>query len=158
MESQQTVKLDENGEEIIMEGICYRKGVYWYYFYRALLLGIMAPLALVIVIPFYIVFVKVYCVKGFKIYLTKRNIQYHQPYPNCCGVKTLTIPLSYITSVEAVGATIRIYMEKRKVNAFLGNLYPNDGWLSILIPNYLALDYVDNSQEFVEAVKREINK
>ncbi len=62
---------------------------------------LLVAVGMVIVIPISFLMAKV-AVKKFELYLTKRSIHYHQAYPDCCGVKAKVIPLSHITSIEAL--------------------------------------------------------
>lgn len=153
MQQQSGVKLDENGEEIIVEGICHRSGVYLEFLMRTLAVSVISLLGGVIVIPIAIFMAKA-AVKSFVLYLTKRSIHYHQAYPNCCGVKTWVIPLNYITSIVPVGTNdIWIYMEKNRVVEFLGGSL----LLTFCAPSYVILNNVENNEEFVQAVKRELD-
>lgn len=153
-QQQSGVKLDENGEEIIEEGICNRSGVYLEFSMRALGASVVSLLGGLIAIPIAIIMAKA-AVKSFVLYLTKRSIHYHQAYPNCCGVKTWVIPLDYITSIDPVGTNdIWIYMEKNRVAEFLGGSLQSTLFGT---PSYLILNNVKNNEEFVQAVKRELD-
>ena len=147
-------KLDKDGEEIVMEGVCYRKGVYWEIFFRALLVSIISLIGVLILIPIILLWFARACVKSFNLHLTKKRIHYHQSHP--CGY-ILNIPLSDITSIKAVGTDIHVYMEKRRINQLQGGCVPSDSCLSFLIPSYLVLYHVENNREFVEAVERELS-
>ncbi len=146
---QSSGKMAENGEEIVMEGVCDHKGVYL----NVLLLALaVSLLGVALAIPAGFLFAKV-AVKRFELYLTKKSIYYHQAYPNCCGIKTWVIPLSYIRSIYALDTKVRIYMEKDKAIELLGCCFPS---FSVSRYPYLQLKYVENCEEFVQAVKREM--
>lgn len=149
---QQNRKLDKNGDEIIIEGVCYNNGVYLEFFLRTLAVSIISLLGMLIAIPIGIVLAKA-AVKSFQLYLTKKSICYHRAYPSFCGVPTWVIPLSYITNIEAVGSSsIWIYMENKRIVEYLGG----SPW-PFCAPSYLVLSNVKNCEEFVHAVKGEIS-
>ena len=147
---QQSKKYDDNGEEIIFEGIFYKRGfrtwACWYicFYPGASLLGMFIGM-----------FVCIWCwfkgAKNWQLYLTHDNICYTSAG---CSTKTTVINISDIDEIFVTSdKEIYVGMEPSKINKYIGH------WCFRPIcrqVRYLVLSYVANNNEFVDAVKREM--
>jgi len=150
----QELKVDHNGEEIIMEGACYKLNLYFLLFIFTFVAAICLPVIMLnIIFVVILIFVVIHVcigIKKWQLYLTRSYIHYH---PASLGCNNWTIPLSYINDIRFGGLKIFIYMEKARVAEFIKGCCQCS---ESMLLDYVTLQNVTNSNEFIAAVKREI--
>ncbi len=106
--TQQERKLDENGDEIIAEGVCHRGGVIW---------GVCGIYTVVLAGPVLLLIALCCAVKAaysWKLHLTSTGIWYTDVIKTCnCLYKQHFIPLSDINDIEVQGKSILLKVKKR---------------------------------------------
>ena len=147
-------KFDENGDEIKCEGVCNRCGVTSEVTWMAIYVLGLSLLAGFIFIPLFIAGC-VMAVKNWKLYVTRKGIYYTRP-TYCFGLcfTHWFIPLEDVEDIYiAPGTTHTIWvkMDPGKINEYLHWCYRP---LCVQL-NCLILGNVQNSEDFVAAVKRE---
>ena len=145
-------KKDENGEEILFEGVCNSRGlcyaVFWIYFQAA----VISLLGMVLLIPVGII-CGLMAPKNWRCYLTRTGIKYRRPIGiGCCDV-SYDIPFADIEDIEVelVSNDILVRMETETANKYVSSW--NRPLCGRLIGVYLT--NVENGEDFVAAVKRE---
>ena len=150
---QQPKKRDANGEEIIFEGICYKRGFRNWVFFNYCIVPSISIVGMIVGL-----IVSIWCcfkvVKDWKLYLTRDKIYYTAAAGSCCCPDTMAISLSDIDDIYVAQGTKNIWvrMEPSKVNEYIP-------WCSRPVCwqlNCLVLSYVANGNEFVDAVKKEM--
>ena len=146
-------KYNDQGEEIVFEGVCHKPGVcsevFWIYFYAS----VVSLLGMLILIPIGI-FCGLKAMKDWKLYLTRSSVVYIRPRGIGCCDEKYTIPFSDIDDISVAPGTrdIWVRMETSKINEYIGWWSrPMCGQLVALV-----LSNVANGEEFVAAVKREM--
>ena len=157
-------QLNEDGEEIIMESKYSR----WVYFtpilYAAVLIFISGGVSLlvgIIAMPIVIIML-IFQVRSWRLYLTQDAIHYHEANFDCCGGRTIVIPLSDIESIcdrYGIHPSINITMKRSNWMKMM-NIFPNacnnkTTILCCIKSNYVivTLSYVKNPAEFLQAVQ-----
>ncbi len=145
-------KLDKNGEQILMEGVCNQPLFYWGSIVSAFFIS---AASFVIVFPIAICF---FCaaLKNWKLYLTQNAIHYHQASLSCLGGRSIVIPLSYIKSISIDADCIVVCMETSRAKEFIYTPPTFCGCIKEPEHTNVVIEYVKNSAEFIEAVKREL--
>ncbi len=132
MQHAAVVQVDENGDDIVIEGIrdAKRTGCFLAIFYISLIV-LTCGIGLFI-IPCLIV-ANCFCAKNWKLYLTHTDIHYD---PGC---RYVLVPFNDINKISVIPGTKTILINKKQ-----GSI------------NELRIDSVTNCKEFVEAAKREM--
>ena len=147
--------VDENGEQIIIEGVCYRRG-YWVAFIMAALTGLVGLVTLLIV-PIALC-LALAAIKAWRLYLTRDAIHYRRQ-TCCCHLKTAVIPLSCVKDVAVETGTnnVLLLMEVDDIHKYMIPMVDVPlFWYCCPHETYVKLWYVANCQSFVQAVKQEI--
>ena len=130
-------KLDENGDEIIVEGVCQRSDVLCgvYGLYNTALAGIILLLIALCC--------AVKAAYSWKLHLTSAGIWYTDVIKTCfCLYKQHFIPLSDINDIQIEGKSILLKFNASVVNKKVA--YPS------------KLDYVHNAEEFAAAIRQQM--
>ena len=149
----QPKKYDENGEEVVFEGVCNKTGVcgevFWIYFYAS----VVSLLGMIILIPIGII-CSIKATRDWKLYLTRNRVVYRQPIGMCCCDTNYNIPFSDIQDISTVPGTkdILVRMDPEKVCEYIH--WCNRPACGTLIG--LVLSNAANREDFVAAVKREM--
>lgn len=134
---------NENGEDIIIEGIHGKRTAIWCclaLFYISLI--VMSFGTGILFIPC-IIGGHYYCAKKWRLYLTRTDIHYNP------GLQYTVTPLTQIAQISVIPGTENIQIVTKH-----GSIYNNAR--GITITNMLKIDHVTNCREFVEAVKTEM--
>ena len=146
--------IDKNGEEILFEGICNRRKVFFSVCCSYFLITTYSFVGVLILIPLAIAFA-VRASRGWRLYLTRRGIHYFLPNGCfCCCDTNWVVPYSDFDDILITPGTtdsIWLSMEPSKIYEYVGKC--NKPLCCDL--NYLVLSHVENAEEFVNAVKRE---
>lgn len=149
-------RCNENGEQIIIEAECHKSSVYCDAIFKIFLLSIISLLGILILIPLAF-FLTCAAMKNWRLYLTQKAIHYHALSLDCLGGRSWVIPLSYIKEIHAIPVQKQIWlkMEISKVRKFI---FVGKACCCFKDPEHahLILQYVKNSEEFVQAVKGEL--
>ena len=140
-------KFDENGDEIKFEGVCNRSGITSGITWFAIYILALSLLCGCLFIPLFIACC-VMSVKNWKLYITCKGIYYTKTTCTCSD--HFLIPLEDVEDIYIEPGkthTIWIKMDHGKINKYLP-LYNRQ-------LNCLVIENVQNSDDFVAAVKRE---
>lgn len=147
--------VDENGEEIILEGVCHRRGLF-----TDVLWIVIIAMASLIAIPIGLLLAccAISC-SAWRLYLTRKTIYYRHNGSCYCSTRTFVIPLSYIKEVTAISndKSVWLLMEREKAYEFIPAGDRPCIWFCFPPENcYLILKHIVNYEEFAQAVKREM--
>ena len=145
-------------EPIIMEGVCYKRGIYSHYVWAMLLPAVVSVLGIVVGIPIALC-LAAGAVKTWRLYLTPSAIHYHYQ-GHCCSQQSYVIPLSYVKDAIYTphDNNVSILMEASHAYEFIGSCDRPLIWSCIQPENiYVHLLKVANGEEFAQAVKRQIS-
>ena len=137
------IQLDDNGDEIVLEGIAGSSAKKWGILALVYTLLVLASFGILIIALPCLIATNCFCMKKWRLYLTHTDIHYN---PGCQYVLT---PLSEINSIAIIPGTNNIQIIKKH-----GSIYA--GANSVVVTNILKIDSVANCKEFVAAVKQEI--
>ena len=151
-----TGNVDENGEQIIMEGVCHRSSMFsdiiW-----AMVVVSLTGLGMLLAIP-----IGLCCacaaVKAWRLYLTRNAIHYRH-MGLCFSCRTFIIPLSYVKDIKIEFGTknVLLLMDRSNAYEFITCGERPMYWFCCPPENcYVTLKSVANCEEFANAVKREI--
>ena len=155
-DSQDQKKYDRRGEEILLEGKCYKLGVCNSVFLSLMPAAVLSIVGMLLLIP-----VGVICyykkVSHWRLYLTHESVFYHHDHTPCgCAGREWEIPLRYINELYVAPGTldIHLYMEPSKMREYLSmsSCCCLGGPPSCELRDCLVLSNVANGEEFVEAV------
>ena len=150
----QVANVNENGEQILVEGVCDRRGLFTNVFWI-----IVIAMASLIAIPIGLIIacIAIGCNK-WRLYLTPGAIHY-QHWGTCFLPSTDVIPLSYIQEATAINTDKSVYLKMERERAYefiswddrpcIWSCYPPESCFYII-------KHVTNYEEFTEAVKRQI--
>ncbi len=167
IDSSQPQTFDENGEAIIAEGLCNRRGVCCQICLFYYLMGVIC--CSLFLFPVGLVLCILGCFYGkkagnaWRLYLTPTSLHYTQVGASTCCYKDLVIPLSDIEDCfvqetiivqQGGGVTqnhsVKVKIDRSKIEEYLR-------WdQSCVLPDYLELKNVANASDFATAVKRQL--
>ena len=158
-ENPSSKKFDENGDEILQEGVCDHAGLCQHicniYIVSPLLISLAALLAGLIILIIFIPLAVVTCIRAFKVwrlYLTRRGV--YVMNIGCCWTKSEDfIPFSDITdvTVDLTNKIVSLRMDPETVKKHV----PWHSRPLCCTPDAYLIKHVANAQEFADAVKRE---
>ena len=155
MSSHQAVaqKYDENGDEIKIEGICKRSGVACDTTWTVIAILGVSLLVGVVFVPFFIIGGFMF-VKNWRLYVTRRGIYYTRPnrFFGCC-LNQWFFPLEDIEDVFTAQGAHFVWIKMTP-----DKLYGYSKWYynpPLVQQDCLVLGHVENSDDFVAAIKRE---
>ena len=166
----QEQKFDDNGELILFEGICWCDGIKTFLgdYYRRWGKATLCGLGVLCCVPLGNHYANIAC-DAWQLYLTNKSIYFHERlvYGPGCIARTVCIA---ITDIEAIQVESRVetvdegcgclgqkIAPPKTIDIEIRKGTPNAvkccGWE---LSTVLRLEYCDNADEFVEAVKRQM--
>ena len=133
------VKIDENGDEIVLEGIRDVKKIFCFFTIICIFMIVASFGLAIFVLPFFLVAI---C-KNWKLYVTHTDIHYN------AGCHYILIPFNDINKISVIPGTSTILIKKKQTSVY----QTANG---IRITNELRIKYIVNCKEFVEAVRKEM--
>jgi hypothetical protein len=148
------IMYDQDGEEIIFEGVCYSCGVCWDVCWLWMFVLVPVIVGILFGVP-----ISVCCgikaIKNWKLHVTRTSIKYRKPTGICCETNVV-IPFRDIKDIFVSNSCgtkdVLVRMDPRKINEYLGC------WNKPMCMKLdcLVLSNVTNGHDLVEVVKRQI--